>query len=53
MIRRDGGICALCGEPGADTADHIVERRDGGSDDPANLRAVHRGCHNRRHGRRG
>lgn len=52
IIARDGGICRLCGEPGANTADHIVEKRQGGTDDDANLRAVHATCHNTRHGRR-
>ena len=33
----------------ATTADHIVERADGGSDDPSNLRAVCAECHNARH----
>ena len=54
VIARDRGICHLCGQPGADTAHHLVEKRHGGSDDPSNLRAIHRGCHNRAHaGRRG
>ena len=53
VIARDHGICHLCGQPGADTAHHLVEKRRGGSDDPSNLKAVHRGCHNRAHGRRG
>jgi len=49
VIDRDGGICALCGKPGATLADHIVERRNGGSDHMENLRAAHIACHNRRH----
>jgi 5-methylcytosine-specific restriction endonuclease McrA len=53
VIVRDRGICHLCGQPGADTGHHLVEKRRGGTDDPANLRAVHRGCHNRAHGGRG
>ena len=53
VIVRDQGICHHCGKPGADTAHHLVEKRQGGADDFANLRAVHRGCHNRAHGRRG
>ena len=53
VIARDQGICHLCGQPGADTAHHLIEKRRGGSDDPANLRAVHRGCHNRAHARMG
>jgi DNA polymerase-3 subunit alpha len=36
-----------------DTAHHLVEKRQGGADEFANLQAVHRGCHNRAHGRRG
>lgn len=24
IIRRDDGICHICGQPGADTADHII-----------------------------
>lgn len=53
VVQRDGGICRHCGLAGADTAHHIVERRDGGSDDPANLAAVHRRCHNRAHPNKG
>ena len=53
IIARDHGICCFCGETGADTAHHLVEKRQGGNDDPANLRAIHRGCHNRLHGRKG
>jgi 5-methylcytosine-specific restriction endonuclease McrA len=53
VVARDNGICHLCGEPGADTAHHLIEKRQGGSDDPTNLRAIHRGCHNRLHTRRG
>ena len=53
VIVCDRGICHICGQPGADTAHHLVEKRRGGTDDPANLRAVHRGCHNRAHGGNG
>ncbi len=52
VIARDQGICQLCGQPGADTVHHVVEKRRGGSDDLANLKAIHRGCHNRAHGGR-
>lgn len=42
IIRRDGGICHLCGQPGADSADHIVAVAHGGAlYDPTNLAAVH------------
>ncbi len=53
VVARDGGICHVCGLPGADTAHHLIERRQGGADHPDNLRAIHRGCHNRLHRRRG
>lgn len=41
VIRRDGGICHLCGEPGADSADHIVPWSISKDDSMANLAAVH------------
>ena len=28
VFKRDGGICYLCGEPGADTIDHIKQGDD-------------------------
>ena len=48
-IELASGLCAICGRFGADTADHIRERRDGGADELSNLRAVHRSCHAKRH----
>jgi hypothetical protein len=39
--------CALCGKPGADTADHIIPYDAGGSDDLDNLRPAHRACNSR------
>ncbi len=53
VLHRDGGICQHCGMSGADTVHHLVERRDGGSDEPSNLAAVHRRCHNRLHPAKG
>jgi 5-methylcytosine-specific restriction endonuclease McrA len=52
VLARDNYICRLM-LPGckveASIADHIRERKAGGSDDPSNLRAVCASCHNRRH----
>ncbi|MBO0880408.1 MAG: HNH endonuclease [Mycobacterium sp.] len=46
VLKRDGGICAVCHQPGADSVDHIVPVSDGGSDDIGNLRAIHKArCH--------
>lgn len=44
IIRRDGGICHLCGQPGADTADHLTPWSQGGTDAPSNLAAAHVRC---------
>lgn len=44
VIERDHGICHLCGQPGADTADHVIPRSVGGSDALSNLKAAHRRC---------
>ena len=41
IIRRDGGICYVCGKPGADQADHVVARSNGGPDIDENLAAIH------------
>lgn len=47
VIRRDGGICHLCGLPGADTADHLIPRRGQPQYREADMRelaAAHRAC---------
>ena len=42
VIKRDHGICHICHQPGADSADHLVPVSQGGAlYDMANLRAVH------------
>lgn len=44
---RDGGICALCGQPvelDAMDLDHIVQQSEGGSDEFENLRPTHSPC---------
>jgi 5-methylcytosine-specific restriction protein A len=49
VIERDQGICYLCGKPGADNADHVVNVAAGGANTEANMRAVHaRPCHQRK-----
>jgi 5-methylcytosine-specific restriction endonuclease McrA len=45
VIRRDHGICHLCGQAGADSADHLIPVAHGGSIySLANLAAAHIGC---------
>jgi 5-methylcytosine-specific restriction endonuclease McrA len=48
VILRDGGICHLCGMPGATTADHMIPRKLGGPDTLDNLRAAHVDCNGRK-----
>lgn len=46
ILKRDRGICAICLQPGADTVDHRRPVSLGGTDDQANLQAVHQHpCH--------
>jgi 5-methylcytosine-specific restriction endonuclease McrA len=51
VLRRDLGICWLCGKPGANSVDHVIPRIDGGTHHDSNLRAAHIVC-NARKGRR-
>lgn len=43
-----GRTCHLCGQPGATTADHVIPRSKGGSDDITNLRPAHHWCNGQR-----
>jgi 5-methylcytosine-specific restriction endonuclease McrA len=53
VIKRDGGICHLCGKPGADTADHLVPVSLGGAVYAmSNLAAAHHDPCNRLRGNR-
>lgn len=46
VMRRDRGICYLCGQSGADTVDHVTPVSQGGTHDETNLKAAHRHpCH--------
>lgn len=38
--------CMECGKP-ANIVDHLIPRKDGGSDEPANLRSLCRSCHSK------
>ena len=53
VLRRDRGICARCGLSGSTFVHHRVERRDGGSDHPDNLEAMHKRCHAALHAAKG
>lgn len=46
IIERDGGSCQECGRPGRQVA-HVRPRRDGGDDEPENLRLLCDACHAR------
>ena len=41
-------ICALCGKPGANTADHIVPLMFGGDHSIDNLQPAHQSCNSRK-----
>jgi 5-methylcytosine-specific restriction protein A len=46
VIARDHGRCHVCGEQGADQADHVVPVSAGGIDHDSNMAAIHRTpCH--------
>ena len=44
VLARDGYRCRECGETATDVH-HVIRRADGGTDDPANLVSLCRGCH--------
>lgn len=46
ILRRDQGICYICGKPGANQVDHIRPASQGGGDEDSNLAAIHEHpCH--------
>lgn len=48
VIRRDAGLCHLCGTHGADTADHLIPWSISHDDSMGNLKAAHVPCNQRR-----
>ena len=56
VLQRDGYRCQIASEICtiyADTVDHVVELKKGGSNSLDNLRACCRACHGRRHPEKG
>lgn len=51
ILIRDGYTCQLCGAEGADSVDHIVPRRLGGTDHDDNLQTLCRRCNSSKGGR--
>lgn len=46
VLARDGRVCYVCGGPGADEVDHVINVAVGGTDEYDNLRAIHAApCH--------
>ncbi|MCU7916559.1 MAG: HNH endonuclease [Candidatus Thiodiazotropha sp. (ex Gloverina cf. vestifex)] len=45
ILKRDGYLCQVCRMRDATQVDHIVPKVKGGTDDPANLRAICKPCH--------
>lgn len=46
MLFEHGGVCHVCGGPGADEADHVVPLAEGGPDTLENMRPIHgQPCH--------
>ena len=46
VLNRDGWRCRMCGKAGRLEVDHVIPLEKGGAEyDPANLRALCRGCH--------
>ncbi len=44
IMRRYQRVCHLCGLPGSNVVDHVIELADGGTEDEANLRPAHERC---------
>jgi 5-methylcytosine-specific restriction endonuclease McrA len=50
VLAEYGNVCWLCGQPvpGLPSADHVIPRSRGGSDDIENLRPAHLACNVKR-----
>jgi 5-methylcytosine-specific restriction endonuclease McrA len=51
LLRRDGENCGICGrymKPDDRTIDHILELKNGGTNDMGNLRLAHKLCNSNR-----
>ena len=40
-ILRQSDVCWICGQPGADSVDHVIPIAKGGTNDPGNLKPAH------------
>jgi 5-methylcytosine-specific restriction endonuclease McrA len=46
VMEKYGGVCHVCGHPGADQVDHVIPLAEGGPDTFANRRPIHsKPCH--------
>jgi len=46
VMRRDRGVCHVCGQPGANEVDHVIPVFEGGSDHDSNKAPIHSDpCH--------
>ena len=50
VLVRDGWLCRVCGRPAGKSAhvDHIVPKRQGGTDELDNLQTLCQSCHSRK-----
>lgn len=49
ILTRDNYTCHICGQPGADQVDHLINVAAGGTHDDTNLAAIHnKPCHQRK-----
>lgn len=48
VLRDSAGVCAHCKNDGACEVDHIISRKNGGSNEKSNLQALCRRCHSRK-----